>query len=156
MTDRVKPWILLVSLLVNAALIGFISAQLVRMRPMGGPDGLPRHHHELSDEARALLDRAFAAERPAIDQAMQSMEAEKRRVETLLRAETIDTAALDAALAAMRAANTSAVNSMDNTLRAAAAMKPEERRAFADALNHMPPPGPRGIGGGTPEGRPPA
>ena len=158
MTDRVKPWVLMVSLLTNAALIGFLVAQFVRMGPPGF-GGRPPHYRGVTDEAHTMLDRAFAAERPAIDKAMQAMDVEKRHVESLLRAETFDTAAFDAALAAMQAANATAFASLEKSLRTAAAMPREDRRALAEALSHLPPPGPpgpRGLGAEGRDGRPPA
>jgi uncharacterized membrane protein len=138
--DRYIKWILLASLLVNAALVGFLSAQFFRgprmfvMNEMPGKPGWP------DDNTRKTLDKAFEAERPALDAALREMfEAREKSVE-LLRAEKLDIAALDAAGAAMRSGNDKAMASFHRAIKSVAeSLSTTERQNLARILDRGPP-----------------
>ncbi len=139
--ERYVKWILLASLLINAALVGFLSAQFFRGGPrmfmindMQGKSGWP------DDNTRKTLDKAFEAERPALDAALREMfEAREKSVE-LLRAEKLDIAALDAAGAAMRAGNDKAMASFQRAIKSVAeSLSTTERQNLARILDRGPP-----------------
>ena len=143
---NVKPWMLLVSLLVNAALLGFCVAQ--GARAFSEPRFPPRFagpppRHMMDGPPRGVLDQAFESERANVDEARRAMDAQKRKIESLLKEETLDQQAFDSAMAAMQEINARAFASLDRSLRAVSKRDAAERRAVVEALSRLPPPGPR-------------
>lgn len=145
MTTYVKPWMLLASLLVNAALLGFIAAQGVRAFIDHDPRMAFRPPMErMGEDPRAILDRAFGDERVKIEESREAMDVAKRKIESLLQGDTLDPATFDSAMTEMQAVNARSFATLDRSLRKFAQMPPKERQAIANALAHMAPPGPPG------------
>jgi uncharacterized membrane protein len=141
MSDRSLKWILLVSLMVNAALVGFTAAQFMRPHPPFLSIGhAPPHMHEISDKERTVLDAAFAAERPAFEKALSDMVVARDKSVTLIRATPLDVTALDGELAKMRAANMAAQESFHRVIRTAAQQFDQpERDRLSNILRDAPP-----------------
>lgn len=129
--DRSLKWILLVSLLINAALVGFMSAQFFRGPRMFMMNTMPMPDRPKwpDDETRSKMDKAFEAERPALDAALKETVAARAKAVALLRADTLDTAALEKEMAAIRAANDKATASFQRAITAAAQNLPAVERA---------------------------
>ncbi len=160
MSERTIKWVLLVSLLANALLVGFMVGQVGRGHPFGGfdrpmamrgPGDRPMDRPRGDEATRTVLREAFAAERPAVEKAIADIRAARAQSAALVRAETLDAAALDTALAQMRLASDAALASFHRSIAAAAAkLDAEHRGALARMLERAPgqrnarrgPPGP--------------
>jgi uncharacterized membrane protein len=158
MFDKSGRWLLLASLLFNAALVGFTVAQFMRGPPamMFMHDKPNRTGEDISQKTRRVLDAAFEAERPAMDAAIRAMIDARTASEALLLADPVDTKALDAQLAQMRASNMQAQEAFHRVIQAAAAkMTLDQRRTLTHILRDAPPGhiGPMGAFG--PPGNPP-
>jgi uncharacterized membrane protein len=135
MMNRKLTWALLASLLINALLVGYIVGNHGR----GGPFGIFKTARPMPDRmmpdrmmpgmmmrggaddaTREILRNAFDAERDALRGALKNAAAARRASETILRADPLDTAQLDATMAQLRASNTAAQESFHRALRDAA------------------------------------
>ncbi len=165
MTDRHLKWLLLASLLINAVLVGFLAGRVGRgglpgfdARPAGFMDrGMNRQGGGAVQE---ILAEAMKAERPAMDRAMRDMQAARARGIEIIRAETLDTAALEQIFSEMRSHNTEALAAFQRAIGAAAAkLDPPRRAALARFLDRVPEdrgrmgPGMTGRMGGDQRGR---
>jgi uncharacterized membrane protein len=119
--ERHVKWILLVSLLINAVLVGYIAGQMGRGGPMAVFSRRVMPPERRADETtRVALKETFEAERPALEKAMKdSIDARRESVE-ILRTEPLDAARLDASLAKLRAGNSATQESFHRALAAAA------------------------------------
>jgi uncharacterized membrane protein len=141
MSDKTLKWALLISLMINAAIGGFIVAQFLRPRPLFMAFGhMPTPRPEISDKMRAVLDAAFAAERPSFEKAISDMVQARDKSVSLLRANPLDLQALDEELAKTRAANSEAQESFHRVVHAAAQqLDPAGRELLSEILKHAPP-----------------
>ncbi len=156
-SNRTLKWVLLASLLANALVVGFVVGNMGRggFRPMigqmmvrgEGRDG-PGGPNRPGDPATAqTLRESFQAERPAIDKALKDLAAARKQSAAIIRAETLDAAALDKSLADMRASSAEALESFHRSIAAAAAKLDVQHRAPLARLLDRPPQG-RGMGAG--------
>ncbi len=122
-------WIVIVSLLLNAALVGFIAGHEGRggFRQPGGPfaalqrrDGPGATRPNADNATREALRAAFEAERPAMEKATQDAIEARNRSVALITAETVDAPALDDSLSQMRTHSIEALAAFHRALRAAA------------------------------------
>jgi uncharacterized membrane protein len=148
--DSKLKWILLVSLLINAALVGFMIGNMGRGGFRGGPgmnfnrqmSGPARGNDQAAREA---LREAFQAERPAMTKALQDLGQARGESAAIIRAETLDAAALEKSMAEMRAHSSEAMASFHRSIAAAAAkLDPPRRAGLARMLDREPG---RGMGG---------
>lgn len=119
--ERHMKWILLVSLLINAVLVGYIAGQVGRGGPMAAFNRRVMPPEKRADETtRFALKETFEAERPALEKAMKdSMDARRESIE-ILRSEPLDSARLEASMAKLRAGSTATQESFHRALAAAA------------------------------------
>ena len=140
-TVNAIKWILLASLLVNAAFAGFVFSRVTGhfgfgpgprpgvMRDMGRP-------REISEQTRAVLDKVFASEKGDMAEAFKAWAAARRKTVQVLRADPLDKAALDAALADMRAKTVAAQEIYHRVVsQAAPELSAQERIALTPILN---------------------
>lgn len=148
MLERNIKWILLVSLLLNALLVGFIAANTGRgknpfasamMQKRGDMERERSDRGKDDDVTRTALKTALDAERSAMDQAaLMTREARKKSAE-LIRAETLDATALDAALTQLRAGRTEQLEAFHRAIRTTAAtLNTEQRSKLARLLDREP------------------
>lgn len=100
-------WILLFSLALNLGLLAYLAMKPVssEYRGRGHSMVLPPPHviaRVLSSEGQQVLDRVVDKHRPKIRPALRDFAAGRRAIQELLRAPTLDTAALTAAFAELR------------------------------------------------------
>lgn len=138
-------WVLLASLLINAALVGFVLGDRGRGGPlaafnrrMNPPPGMMMN--QPADAAtRDILKSAFAAERDAIAKAMKDAAQARRESVAILHDDPLDMAKLDAAMARLRASSSAAQESFHRTLRdAAAKLNGPQRVVLARMLERAP------------------
>jgi uncharacterized membrane protein len=137
-------WVLLASLLANAAFAGFVFSRVTNRFGFGfGPhSGVMREMarpREVSDQTRAVLDKVFASEKGDMEQAVTAWVAARRKTVQVLRAEPLDKAALESALADMRAKTVAAQEVYHRVVsQAAPELSAEERVLLARILNAGP------------------
>jgi uncharacterized membrane protein len=137
-------WVLLASLLVNAAFAGLVFSQVTNRFGLGlGPHsgvmremGRPR---EVPEQTRAVLAKVFASEKGDMEQAVKAWTATRRKTMEILRAEPLDRPALEAALADMRAKTVAAQEVYHRVVtEAAPELSAEERMLLTRILNASP------------------
>lgn len=121
--NRKLTWILLASLLFNAALVGFLVGNHGRGGPMdvfrrAPPPGMMNLRPD--DSTRSILKSAFDAERANLDKAMKDIVEARRESEAVLRADPLDLDKLDAAMARLRTSSGALQESFHRALRDAA------------------------------------
>jgi len=176
---RATTWVLLGSVLVNAVLIGFVVGNMgrggMRFMPqamMDRDDRRDDRREERREErrdrdddrrerqageqsARDTLRAAFEAERPALDKALGDLSAARAKAAGLIRAEPMDAAALDAAMAEMRLHSDAALASFHRSIAASAGkLEPRQRGALARMLERAPQGRQRPMGALGPPGAP--
>jgi uncharacterized membrane protein len=164
MTERHIKWILLASLLANAVFIGFLVGNGGRglrpimatlTRPLDGDRRderrVERNNADRADQpTREVLRQAFAAERPAMHKALQELAAARKQSVALIRAETVDGPALDAALAQIRLSSDEVIAAFHRAVAVSAGkLDATQRGALARLLDRAP-----GRRGGSPAGVP--
>jgi uncharacterized membrane protein len=152
MTERNIKWALIISLLVNVLFVGFLIGTGGRggLRPMmapimrafdnsgrGGPDRRNELDKTRADQpTRKALRDTFQAERPAINKALQNLRQARAKGAELIRAETLDAAALDAALAQIRLSNDAVTAVFHRALTASTTkLDANQRRGLARQLD---------------------
>ena len=148
MNDRHFKWILLVSLLINAALVGFMAGNAGRgFRPGPGMMGFnrampgPNRGGERANEqpAREALRDAFEAERPAMAKALKDLAEARDRSAAVIRADSLDSGALTQSLEEMRARSNDALASFHRSIiTAAGKLDGPSRAGLARLLNRGP------------------
>ena len=156
--DSKLKWILLASLLVNAALVGFAVGNMGRggfrggpgmvMFNRPGPGGGPGPGRSNDQPAREALRDAFQAERPAMSKALEELGQARAQSAALIRAEALDAAALDKSMAEMRAHSAEALASFHRSIAAAAAKLDTPHRAGLARMLDREPSGRGGMGMG--------
>ena len=139
-------WILLASLLVNAAFAGFVFSQVTGHRGFGfgGPPPsmmreMARPRQDVPEATRKILNDAFASEKGDMEEALKAFVETRRKTMQLLRAEKLDAPALEAAMADMRAKTTAAQEIYHRVImKAAPQLSPQERVLLARVLNAAP------------------
>ena len=136
-------WVLLISLLVNAAFAGFVFSQVTNRFSFGGPRPFTREivrmRPETSEQTRAVLGKVFASEKGDMETAVRAWIDSRRKTVQVLRADPLDKAALDAALADMRAKTVAAQEVYHRVVvQAAPELSAEERVVLARMLNAAP------------------
>jgi Spy/CpxP family protein refolding chaperone len=142
--SRTARVLLLLSIALNVAL----ATALVSYAPWkhGGRD--PRHggpvpglldlrafRRSLPEARQAIVETAFAAHRDALRPRLGALFAARRAVREAIRAEPFDRATLDAAFAALRAAETEAATEAQALLGdVLVSATPEERRRLAELM----------------------
>lgn len=152
--DSKLKWILLASLVINAALVGYMMGNMGRGGFRGGPGMMgfnrpspgPGSPGRANDQvAREALHEAFQAERPALSKALEELGRARGRTSALIRAEALDAAALDTFMAEMRGHSAEALASFHRSIAAAAAkLDASHRGGLARLLDREP----SGRGGG--------
>ena len=157
---RTNKWLvggLVVSLVVNLLLVGFVAGRMSGFGPPPGfgPDpttGFFRLLGFLPDERRAAIAPELRKQMAALLPVLRKMRGDQREVFETLTAEPFDAAALEAALADLRANLTAAqVASHHSFVEMAKSLTPEERESLARAMRrpvHM-----HGMGGGDSDRR---
>jgi uncharacterized membrane protein len=143
MTDKSLKWILLISLMLNAAIGGFTVAQFLRPRTPFmhfSHMQMPRPP-EIPEKMRSVLDSAFNAERPSFEKAIKDMTEARSKSVTLIRSNPLDLDALDKELVNMRAANSEAQESFHRVVRSAAQQLDPAGRDLLAGILRMAPPG---------------
>ncbi|QHQ33985.1 periplasmic heavy metal sensor [Algicella marina] len=146
--------LLIVSLSLNLLFIGLIAGAIWRGPPprLAGPSGEFRViEHSLPEPARKILREAFRERRSAFRDRMREVEANRAELITLLRAETLDTAAVGALFDRQQAFwMTVSSEAQVIMLETIEGMSAEERAEFAANLEEWrerkkrkPPPPPR-------------
>jgi uncharacterized membrane protein len=139
-------WVLLASLLVNAAFLGFAVAQItgrgfgprppMMMQQMARPNG---PNQALPEKTRAVLNEALTNERPAMEKALREWIDARRKTVAILRAEPLDQKELDAAMEQMRVKTIAAQEIYHRTISGAAIkLDADERVALARILDPTP------------------
>lgn len=146
--DGKLKWILLASLLINAALAGFMIGNMGRGGFRGGPGfvtfnrqlpGPDRDGRGNDQAARDALRDAFQAERPAMTKALEALGQARARSAALIRAESLDAAALDKSMTEMRGYSAEALASFHRSIAAAAAkLDGSQRGRLARLLDREP------------------
>jgi len=155
---RTNRWLiggLVLSIVVNLLLVGFVVGRLSGFGPPPafGPDptvGFFRMLGFLNDDRRAAIVPALRKEMGELMPTLRKVRGDQRAVFEALTADPFDPAALDAALAGLRANLTAAeVASHRSFVELAKQLSPTERKELARAMHrpHM-----RGMGGDS-EGR---
>lgn len=139
MTLSRRTAIALGALLVLSLCLNLFVAGLVVAR-MGGPGRgadaamarQERFFRSLPEEAQPVVREVFREHRPEISARFARLREARREVATLLRAETLDRGALDAAMAEVRARGAEAQEVLHAAMaEAAARLPPEARHAMA-------------------------
>ena len=144
-------WILLASLLINAAFAGFVFSQVTNHWGFGFGDRRPgplremvvrgnfaKGNPERAAQTRAVLDKVFASEKSDMDQVVRDWVQARRKTVQTLRAEPLDKAALQAALADLRAKSVAAQEvSPRVVLQAAPELSGEERVDLVSFLRSL-------------------
>lgn len=145
-------WVLLGSLLVNAAFAGFVFSQVTNhwgfgfgdrrpgpMREMVVRGNFAKGNPERAEQTRAVLDKFFASEKGDMDVAVKDWVQARRKTVQALRTQPLDKAALETSLADLRAKATAAqVVYHRIVLRAASELPVEERALLGPILNASP------------------
>lgn len=141
-------WVLLASLLANAAFAGFAFSQVTNRWGLGFGERRPNvmmmrgtftRNPEASEQTRAVLTKVFASEKGDMAQAMRDWVQSRRKTVQTLRADPLDKAALEAALADMRAKTVAAQDVYHRVvLQAAPQLSAEERVLLGRILNASP------------------
>jgi uncharacterized membrane protein len=139
-------WILVGSLLVNAAFAGFVFSQVTNRFGFGFGGGprtftreIVRMRPESSEQTRAVLAKVFASEKGDMEKAMREWIEARRKTVQVLRVEPLDKAALDTALADMRTKTVAAQEVYHRIVaQAAPELSAEERVVLARMLNAAP------------------
>lgn len=145
-------WVLLASLLVNAAFAGFAFSQVTNrwgfgfggprpgpMRDMVVRGNFTKINPERAEQTRAVLDKVFASEKGDLEQAARAWVQSRRKTVQVLRAQSLDKVALEAALADMRAKTTAAQEVYHRVVvQAAPELSAEERVLLGPILNASP------------------
>lgn len=103
-----RSWFLIAALIVSISINVFGLAWLVgrfdheHRRPRGPDWGLERFADTLPKEARDLLKERFKAEKPAFRREFEAIREAREEVARQIKADPIDEAALEAALATLR------------------------------------------------------
>lgn len=131
---------LAVSVAINLGILGLVAGAMLRDGPRGmmvreldfGP-----FTEAFSDRDRAALREAFVQRAPSFRDMRQEMRADADRLIAALRADPLDPAELQAALAQQQARMQARIDQgRDLVLERITAMTPEARRDFADRLEH--------------------
>ncbi len=145
-------WVLLGSLLANAAFAGFVFSQVTNrwgfgfgerrpgpMREMVVRGNFTKINPERAEQTRAVLDKVFASEKSDMDQVMRDWVQARRKTVQALRAEPLDKAALQAALADLRGKSVAAQEVYHRVvLQAAPELSVDERVLLGPILNASP------------------
>lgn len=143
-------WILLASLLINAAFAGFVFSRVTNRFGFGFGEPHPGpvrqmvvrgnfKNPEATEQTRAVLNKVFASEKGDMERAVREWIAARRKAVQVLRAEPLDKTALEAALADMRAKTVNAQEVYHRVvLQAAPELSAEERVLLARILNASP------------------
>jgi uncharacterized membrane protein len=130
-----------VSIVANALLIGYIVGHNSHRPLMAAFNRrMPPPPMQRPDEAtRAIMKESFAAERPAMNEAFGAMAAARRQAVVLLKAETLDTAALDEQLKTIRERSLEATVSFHRAIRdSATKLTSPQRAVLARMLERAP------------------
>jgi uncharacterized membrane protein len=159
--DRLSglKWVLLASLLVNAAFLGFMVAQVTGghgfgRRPPAMIQMAKQQRQDIAPQTRAALNDAFREERPAMEQALREWADARRKAVGILRADPLDPKELDTAMEQMRTKTLAAQEIYHRIIsKAAANLNADDRIALARILDPTPGRfGPNGIFGGPNDG----
>lgn len=142
-------WVLLGSLLINAAFAGFVFSQVTNRWGFGFGDRRPgvmmmrgnfnRGGPERNEQTRAVLEKVFASERGDMDQAVRDWVQARRKTVQALRANPLDRPALEASLVDLRAKSVAAQEVYHRiVLQAAPELSAEERVLLGPILNASP------------------
>lgn len=147
-------WVLLASLLVNAAFAGFMFSQVTNRWGFGfgdhGPGmmvvrgnfirgGSVKGGSERGEQTRAVLEKVFASEKGGMDQAVRDWVQARRKTVQALRANPLDRPALEASLVDLRAKSVAAQEVYHRiVLQAAPELSAEERVLLGPILNASP------------------
>ena len=128
---------------MNAAFAGFLFSQGTNRFSFGGPRPFTREivrmRPETSEQTRAVLGKVFASEKGDMETAVRAWIDSRRKTVQVLRADPLDKAALDAALADMRAKTVAAQEVYHRVVvQAAPELSAEERVVLARMLNAAP------------------
>jgi uncharacterized membrane protein len=157
---RTSKWLiggLVVSLIVNLVLVGFVAGRMSGFGPPPGfgPDptsGFFRLLGFLPEERRAAIAPELRKQMSALLPMLRKMRTDQRDVFETLTAEPFDAAALEAALTDLRTNLTAAqVASHRSFVEMAKSLTPEERKSLAHAMRR--PPRMHGKGGGASDRR---
>ena len=155
-------WVLLASLLFNAAFLGFGVAQMMGRgfgpRPPGIQMARP-NNQAVPEKTRAVLNEALQADRVEMEKALRDLQSARRKTVGILRADPLDQKELDASMEQMRAKSVAAQEVYQKIIsNAATKLDAEERFDLARILDvgagRFQPGGPFGPPGGRP-GQPP-
>jgi uncharacterized membrane protein len=144
---RTNKWLiggLVVSLVLNLLLVGFLAGRMSGFGPPPGfgPDptaGFFRLLGFLSDERRAAITPDLRKQMGELMPMLRKIHGDQRDVFQTLTADPFDPAALDAALADLRANLTAAqIASHHSFVEMAKALTPEERGSLARAMRRPP------------------
>jgi uncharacterized membrane protein len=154
--DRLSglKWVLLASLLVNAAFFGFVVAQMTGRgfgpHPPSMVQMVRQQRQDIRPETRAALNEAFRDERPAMERALREWADARRKAVGILRADPLDPKELDAAMEQMRVKTLAAQEVYHRVVsKAAGKLNADDRIALARILDPTPGRfGPNGVFGG--------
>jgi len=144
---RTNKWLiggLVLSLIVNLLLVGFVAGRMSGFDPPPafGPDptaGFFRLLGFLPDERRAAIAPDLRKQMGVLLPMLRKMRGDQHEVLETLTAEPFDAAALEAALADLRANLTAAqVASHHSFIEMAKSLTPEERKSLARAMRRPP------------------
>jgi Spy/CpxP family protein refolding chaperone len=124
-----KGTALLVALIVSVCVNLLLAGVMVGGRwHMGGP-----WWHDVPEEARAVMKQAFDAHKPEFDARRDAVREARQKVADILKADPIDQAALDQALADLSQKSQS-IRELGNTMMVEVAkqLSPEQRAQMAD------------------------
>ncbi|MBY0511036.1 MAG: periplasmic heavy metal sensor [Rhodospirillaceae bacterium] len=142
MMNRKLTWILLASLLINAALVGFLIGNHGRGGPRDflvrrGPPGMMQGRAD--ESARGVLRDSFSAERDNLEKAAKDVAEARRESEAILRADPLDIAKLDESMARLRGASRATQEAFHRALRdAATKLDATQRAALGRMLERAP------------------
>lgn len=135
-------WVLLASLLINAALVGFLIGNHGRGGPMDvfrrmPPPGMM--HQRADDATRGVLKKSFDAERENLAKATKDVAAAREESEVVLTQDPLDLAKLDAAMARLRTSTGTLQEAFHRALRdAATKLDGPQRAALGRMLERAP------------------
>ena len=144
MTERGKTRALVVSVLCNALLIGFLIGQL---RGEAFERSALRRAQELTmvpTPIDTVITAAFDTERLPLAEAIRTTRQAQDDAAAIVRRDPLDLDRLDEALARVRDGDAALLTVLHRALRSAAAkLDPISRDLVADVMEHAPPAGPR-------------
>ncbi len=144
MTERGKTRLLIVSLVFNALLLGFLLGQL---RGEAFERAALRRAQDISSAETPLdtvVTAAFDTERGALNDALRDTRQAQDDAAAIVRSDPLDLDRLDQALGRVRAGDTALLTATHRALRSAAAkLDPQNRDAVADVIANSPPAGSR-------------